>query len=555
MFFLIELYPFGRNAFRFELLPVLEALKNGDLAPTRVACSPARHFGGKRESPGVRNGRVVRLMNKYYDLLLVHADPDLVRLEESFGGLNRLRVPVAYTGFVAPGPPPGAGTRLRRRLGLAEGDLLVVASAGGGKVGGPLLEAAVKAFNRLRFGRKSRLHVFTGPFLDKAEFARLRQAAGSRTDVFRFTSEFPAYLAAADLSLSMAGYNTSMNILAAGARALVWPFGQNREQRLRAEELARRGALEVLADEDLNPDALAGRIKAALAQPKPATGTVNLKGAVQTALCLERLAGMGPAALPKRSVMRLCRSGELESRLAAGLERSLNRAGKPVEIFFRADDVAAPGRNFSRMMAIFREHRVPLALGVVPSWLTGPRWSALLHAAGGDLDLWCWHQHGWRHVNHEFCGRKSEFGPARLPERIKDDLEKGRARLAAVMGESFFPVFTPPWNRCARPTLELLAELGYYALSRSVGKGPLPPDNLPEYSVNVDLHTRTGLNPDECFDGLFIQLESAVASGRCGVMIHHQLMDEEAFRLLEALVGAFTRIEGFGLLNLRKTAG
>ena len=72
-----------------------------------------------------------------------------------------------------------------------------------------------------------------------------------------FYSGFFVLSAAADLSVSMGGYNTTMNILASGVPALVWPFGQNREQRLRAERLADLGALRVLEDEDLHPDRLA----------------------------------------------------------------------------------------------------------------------------------------------------------------------------------------------------------------------------------------------------------------------------------------------------------
>ena len=64
----------------------------------------------------------------------------------------------------------------------------------------------------------------------------------------RFTNEFLSFLAAADLSISMAGYNTCMNVLAAGVTALVWPFGQNREQRLRGEKLAALEAVTLVSD-------------------------------------------------------------------------------------------------------------------------------------------------------------------------------------------------------------------------------------------------------------------------------------------------------------------
>ena len=36
---MLELYPFGRKAFRFELDPVLEGIRDRSLGPCRVVCS------------------------------------------------------------------------------------------------------------------------------------------------------------------------------------------------------------------------------------------------------------------------------------------------------------------------------------------------------------------------------------------------------------------------------------------------------------------------------------------------------------------------------------
>ena len=99
----------------------------------------------------------------------------------------------------------------------------------------------------------------------------------------RFTPDFLAFLDAADLSVSMAGYNTSMNIMAAGTPALVWPFAQNREQRLRAERLARLGGLQILSDKDLDPEQLAGLMTRMLKEKERPAGAIDLDGAEKTA--------------------------------------------------------------------------------------------------------------------------------------------------------------------------------------------------------------------------------------------------------------------------------
>jgi predicted glycosyltransferase len=127
------------------------------------------------------------------------------------------------------------------------------------------------------------LQVFTGPFLPVVEFERLKRAAGEGTTVARFTPEFLSYLAAADLSVSMAGYNTTMNLLAARVPALVWPFAQNREQQLRSERLKALGALQLLRDADLEPLRLAALMARMLERAERPEAGVDLNGAQATA--------------------------------------------------------------------------------------------------------------------------------------------------------------------------------------------------------------------------------------------------------------------------------
>ena len=108
----------------------------------------------------------------------MHADPRFARLEESFHPATPLRVPVHYTGFVAPG-----GDRRRRAdraAGAARGRL--------GRrrgVGAALMRAAVEA-HRLELadaGVDARL--VAGPFLPEPSWQLLRAAAraapGSRS--------------------------------------------------------------------------------------------------------------------------------------------------------------------------------------------------------------------------------------------------------------------------------------------------------------------------------------------------------------------------------------
>jgi predicted glycosyltransferase len=280
--FMVELYPFGRKAFRFELDPLLEAVAAFGPPRCGVVCS-VRDILVEKEDAEKHETRAVNLLNRFFDAVLVHADPRLVRLEETFSRIQEIAIPLTYTGFITPMPAADARQRLRSALGLSPADRLIVASAGGGSVGMPLLEAAVRASRHLNRAGKSVLQVFTGPFLPVVDFERLKRAAGEGTTVARFTPEFLSYLAAADLSVSMAGYNTTMNLLAARVPALVWPFAQNREQQLRSERLKALGALQLLRDADLEPLRLAALMARMLERAERPEAGVDLNGAQATA--------------------------------------------------------------------------------------------------------------------------------------------------------------------------------------------------------------------------------------------------------------------------------
>jgi predicted glycosyltransferase len=195
-----------------------------------------------------------------------------------------------YTGFVTPRPSGDGGEKVRIRLGLEKEESLIVASAGGGRVGEDLLTAVVEAHALLAGKRHLRLCVFTGPYMTEAAFLSLSDRAASLpgVELTRFTPEFLSYLAAADISISMAGYNTCMNIMAAGVPALVFPFAQNREQKIRAEKLASLGGFTLLAQEDLEPSRLAFLMDEVLRMgKKPVALSVNLNGAEESARWIE----------------------------------------------------------------------------------------------------------------------------------------------------------------------------------------------------------------------------------------------------------------------------
>ena len=283
---LIELFPFGRRKFNFELLPLL-AHARATRPEVKIVCS-LRDILVRRPDQARYEAEACALINQYFDLLLVHADPRLQRLEETFGSVAGLNCAIRYTGYVAQPPrdqpKAAAGT-----------DPLILVSIGGGRVGHELIACALEAETRLTAPR--RLRILAGPHMPVEEFQNLQQKAAGRSHITieRHTTQFLTCLQQADLSISMAGYNTCMDILSAGARALVWPFNEhgNHEQTLRARKLERLGYVSVLDPARLEPDYLAAEIVCCLSQPAPVPAVaLDLQGAPRTAeLLMALLAG------------------------------------------------------------------------------------------------------------------------------------------------------------------------------------------------------------------------------------------------------------------------
>lgn len=260
--------------------------------------------------------------------------------------------------------------------------------------------------------------------------------------------------------------------------------------------------------------------------------------------------GKSPSPLWRHGAVRALDG--LASAIDSGL--SARETEETATVFFRADDIGVPGRQFERLMALFLRYRVPLGLAVVPAWLTAPRWRSLAALGAAAPELWCWHHHGWRHVNHETTGKKQEFGAGRPADAILGDLSRGKARLAGLMGEAFYPLFTPPWNRMCAEAMAALASLDYRALSRSQGARPESPPDLPDIPVNVDLHTRKEEDPEVSGEKLLGELTAGLADGPCGIMIHHQVMNDAAFDFLESLLAELTCRRGLALVGMAALA-
>ena len=286
-----ELFPFGRKKFRFELLPLLEQVRQQSRRPLVV--SSVRDILVTRKDQDEYEQRVCDLVNAYYDLILVHGDKNFIALEDTFSRVRDLRCPVVYTGYVARYKHPREADVCSFPPAKRNQRLIAVSNGSGQYLTGQrLLESILRAAELLQGRISHEFHVFAGPLMPEEAYARLKELAreSSNVKLSRYTPNLGAILKRAELSVSMAGYNTIMDVLSSGVRALVYPVTSNgdQEQIVRAEKLAKAGVIHVIRTEELAAEELARKLEQALGR-SPIALTLNCNGAFNSARILKTL--------------------------------------------------------------------------------------------------------------------------------------------------------------------------------------------------------------------------------------------------------------------------
>ncbi|CAO3361328.1 glycosyltransferase family protein [Azospirillum melinis] len=277
-----ELFPFGRRALAAEFDALLER--------ARALPRPPLTLASVRDilAPPSKPKRVAETENRLrhlYDGVLVHSDPTLIPLEDSWP-LTRAMMPLLrYTGFVVPPPPvPDDGT---------DGNAEILVTAGGGPVGRPVFEAAAQCAALCAASgalpQRWRLLVAKG---DAALADRLRaMAPPDRLLVEPVRPDFRSLLGRASASVGRCGYNTALDCLTAGVPSVFCPFedGKEVEQTIRATILARQPGIATLREADLTPDSLARALRSVLGARIPPLSPAALAGAARSVEIVEAL--------------------------------------------------------------------------------------------------------------------------------------------------------------------------------------------------------------------------------------------------------------------------
>jgi predicted glycosyltransferase len=272
---LVEMFPFGRKKFAGEILAMIRAARRQP-SPALVACSLRDILVDARPDQQRHDDRARALADRYFDLVLVHTDAAVARLEDTFRPTKPMRTPTAPTGYVVPERDDDTITMPRSNH--------ILVSAGGGIVGEPMFSTALAALEHMR--RRVPMRIVAGPFLPQPQWQALQAQAARHEGVtlLRHVGDMVAQMRGAVASLSQCGYNTALDVVVAGVPALVVPYETitENEQVNRAQRLEAAGVVRQLRAADMNPQSLAHALDALLDfRPRPAA--LRLDGARCTA--------------------------------------------------------------------------------------------------------------------------------------------------------------------------------------------------------------------------------------------------------------------------------
>jgi predicted glycosyltransferase len=173
-------------------------------------------------------------LESVYDRILVYGDPSVPTTAQELGLSTSFPWKVSHVGYL--GRPI--------RTGQSSTEPMILVTTGGGGDGHDLLRAYAAFLEWLPHPASFRSVVVTGPLMSRTR----RQEMTSRfrdvphqVEVLTFTDRMDELIADASGVVSMAGYNSVVEVLSAGKPSLLIPRERPRlEQRIRAERLAER---------------------------------------------------------------------------------------------------------------------------------------------------------------------------------------------------------------------------------------------------------------------------------------------------------------------------
>ncbi len=219
-----------------------------------------------------REKKVYDHLEKLYSEIWIYGIQDFYDPIDEYEISDAISRKIHFTGYI-PRKIPGkdAVNKIKKELGLKSPDKLVVVTTGGGGDGYRVMDTYLATLESFSNQPPFKSVLITGPFMPKEErrdvFKRARRL-GVRT--YHFYRQMEKIFSAADIVVSMGGYNTLCEILGQGTISLVIPRETPRqEQIIRARAFHRQNLVDYISWSDFSADRLRQKLFDLLENPKP----------------------------------------------------------------------------------------------------------------------------------------------------------------------------------------------------------------------------------------------------------------------------------------------
>jgi predicted glycosyltransferase len=195
----------------------------------------------------------------FYDQILVLGMSEVFDVVKEYQFPQSIAKKVKYCGYIRRESGESTSHILRQRFHINTEEKLVLVTPGGGADGYRLIKNYLSSLNYLPRENKLNSLIVCGPEMPKYQQEDLSQLAGlyPQVHIQEFTDDLNSYINAADLVVSMAGYNTICEILSMNKRAVVVPRIQpGKEQWIRAERMDKLGLLKAIHPDFVTPESL-----------------------------------------------------------------------------------------------------------------------------------------------------------------------------------------------------------------------------------------------------------------------------------------------------------
>src|SRR5712691_1712299 len=236
---------------------------------------------------------VYQVMESAYHQIIVYGSRELFDAASEYDIPEAVRRRVQFSGYIAKDRWLEQSVNGRETWTQARraGDRRVLVMGGGGGDAAPMLLAAIEAWESLRYLLNGEAVIVVGPLMapaDRTEVERrARRVAG--VQVIHSSTTMLSLVAAADLVVSMGGYNSVVEAVAARKPLVICPrTAPRREQLMRAEIMARLGLAQVArldGEGDAAPRIADAMVAALKAGPPPdrAWRAIDLRGTERVA--------------------------------------------------------------------------------------------------------------------------------------------------------------------------------------------------------------------------------------------------------------------------------